>query len=386
MIHDPDSPVPFNKPSFAGNEQQFMFDALSRYHISGDGFYTQLCQQLLQRELGVPKALLTTNCTHALEMCALLLDIGPGDEVILPSFTFVSTANAFVLRGAKPIFIDIRPDTLNIDERLIETAVTPRTRAIIVVHYAGVACEMDAISAIADRHGIPIIEDNAHGLFARYKDKPLGSFGVMATQSFHETKNFTCGEGGALLINQAALIEPAEIVREKGTNRNRFFRGQIDKYTWVAPGSSYLPSDLLAAVLWAQFEARDRIQRTRREIWERYASALSGWSRSAGVSLPTVPSHCEQSYHMFYVLMPDLSERQSLIDWLRRHNVSAVFHYQPLHRSDAAEQLGASDVRCPVTDSVSDRLVRLPLFNDMTHDQQDRVIEAICSYAPTKVA
>ena len=380
------SAIPFNKPSLAGNEQRYIGQTIANLHISGDGPFTKACNTFLERELGVRKALLTTSCTHALEMTALLLDVKPGDEIILPSFTFVSTANAYVLQGATPVFVDIRPDTLNIDERLIEAAITPRTRAIVVVHYAGVAAEMDRILEIAARHAIPVIEDNAHGLFATYRGRLLGTFGQFATQSFHETKNFTCGEGGALLINDERFVDSAEIVREKGTNRSRFFRGQVDKYTWVAPGSSYLPSDVLAAFLFAQFEAKDRIQSTRRRIWETYTRALEPWAEKAGVGLPHVPSHCEQAFHMFYLLMPSLSERQALIAHLREREINAVFHYVPLHRSEMAVSLGAGGAHCPVTDSVSDRLVRLPFFNDITEAEQHRVVDAIHVFFTSRVA
>ena len=272
--------IPFNRPSFAGNEQAYIAKAIANGHISGDGPFTKSCQQLLQEALDAPRVLLTTNCTHALEMAALLADFEPGDEVIVPAFTFVSTVNAFALRRAIPVFVDIRPDTLNIDERLIEAAITPRTKAIVVVHYAGVACEMDAVVEIARRHDVMLIEDNAHGLFATYRGKPLGTFGALATQSFHETKNFTCGEGGALVVNDMRYADRAEIVREKGTNRARFFRGQVDKYTWVDLGSSYVPSDLLAAFLLAQLEHRTNIQDARKQIWTRYFEGLSDWAQS----------------------------------------------------------------------------------------------------------
>ena len=369
--------VPFNKPCLVGAEQAYMADAVAGRHISGDGPYTKRCHAILEREVGVPKALLTTSCTHALDMSALLLDIQPGDEVIVPSFTFVTSINAFVLRGATPIFADIRPDTLNLDETKLAGLVTPRTRAIVVVHYAGVGCEMDEIMAVADRHGVPVIEDNAHGLFGAYKGRKLGTFGVMATQSFHETKNFTCGEGGALLINDERYAERAEIIREKGTNRSRFFRGQVDKYTWVDLGSSYLPSDMLAAYLYAQLEARDEIQDKRRRVWERYQDGLSSWARDYEVGLPTIPSHCEQPYHMFYLLMPSLEQRQALIDHLKARGILAVFHYLPLHISDMGRQLGGKQGDCPVTEDVSDRLLRLPFYNDLTPVDQDHVIEAI---------
>ena len=296
--------IPFNKPTYLGRETDYIKQSLDNWHVSGDGEFTHKCHSYLETTFGVQKALLTTSCTHALEMSALLLDIQPGDEVIVPSFTFVSSINAFVLRGAKPVFADVRLDTLNLDERLLPDLITDKTRAIVLVHYAGVACEMDAIMEVANHHNIPVVEDNAHALFSTYKGKYLGTFGQLATQSFHETKNFTCGEGGALLINDSELMERAEIIREKGTNRSRFFRGQIDKYTWVDVGSSYLPSDMLAAYLWAQFEQAELIQNRRKEIWDYYQSHLPDWAELHGVKLPTIPDHVEQSYHMYYMLLP----------------------------------------------------------------------------------
>lgn len=372
--------IPFNKPCFQGKELAYIAEAIGNLHISGDGPFTRRCHELFERELGVKKALLTTSCTHALEMCALLLDIEPGDEIIAPSFTFVSTLNAFVLRGARPVFVDVRPDTLNMDERLLEGRITPRTKAVVPVHYAGVGCEMDAILRVADARGLAVVEDNAHGLFGRYKGRFLGTFGALSTLSFHETKNFVSGEGGCLLINDERYVERAEIIREKGTNRSRFFRGQVDKYTWVDVGSSYLPSDIIAAFLFAQLEAREHIQTRRRAIWERYAAELADWTRARGVALPTVPPGREQAYHMFYLLMPSLDERQAMIDHLRGRGVSAVFHYLPLHLSDMGRRFGGRPGDCPVTEDVSDRLLRLPFFTEMTEDEQRRVIEAVCSF------
>jgi dTDP-4-amino-4,6-dideoxygalactose transaminase len=369
--------IPFNKPAVLGNEYAYMADSVSRGHISGDGVYTRKCQELLERELGVPRALLTTSCTHALEMCALLLDIRPGDEVIVPSFTFVSTVNAFVLRGARPVFADIRPDTLNIDERLLDSLITPRTRAIVVVHYAGVGCEMDAILKIARRHGVPVIEDNAHGLFGLYKGRPLGTFGVLATQSFHETKNLYCGEGGALLINDPALTCRSEILREKGTNRSAFFRGEVDKYTWVDVGSSYVMSDSLAAFLYAQLEQRERIQAARKRVWGYYAERLGDWAERHEIGLPYVPPWCDQAFHMFYLLMPSCEARQGLIDHLKRKGILSVFHYVPLHASPLGMELGGRPGQCPVTELVSDTLVRLPFYNDLTEELQAEVVRAI---------
>ena len=369
--------IPFNKPTAVGKEAEYMQAALQAGHISGDGNYTKKSHTLLEQALGVPKVLLTTSCTHALEMSALLLDLKEGDEVIVPSFTFVSTINAFVLRNAKPVFADIRPDTLNMDESRLEALITPRTRAIVVVHYAGVACEMDAIMEIANRHNIPVIEDNAHGLFGKYKGKYLGTFGVMATQSFHETKNFTSGEGGALLINDPKYIEDAEILREKGTNRSRFFRGQVDKYTWVNVGSSYLPSDMLAGFLLAQLEEREFIQNRRREIWENYYKELGDWAEENHVQMPFVPAHCDQSYHMFYLLFPSLEKRQAAIAHLKAQGIHAVFHYLPLHLSPMGEKYGGKAGDCAVTEQVSDQLLRLPFYTNMTADEQKQVIETL---------
>jgi dTDP-4-amino-4,6-dideoxygalactose transaminase len=369
--------IPFNRASTEGNEQRYMIEAVANGHISGDGPFTRRCHTLLEQTMGVSKALLTTSCTHALEMAALLLNIQPGDEVIVPSFTFVSTINAFVLRGARPIFIDVRPDTLNLDESQLERLITPRTKAILVVHYAGVGCEMDAILEIAGRHSIPVVEDNAHGLLGKYKSKMLGTFGCLATQSFHETKNFTCGEGGALLINDPLYSEQAEIIREKGTNRSRFFRGQVDKYTWVDLGSSYLPSDILAAFLYAQLEMRDAIQAKRRRVWHYYAEHLSTWANKHSTRLPIVPAHCEQPYHMFYMLLPSLEQRQALIAHLKAHGILSVFHYLPLHLSDVGRGYGGKPGDCPVTEDISDRLLRLPFYNNLTEAEQAGVVAAI---------
>jgi dTDP-4-amino-4,6-dideoxygalactose transaminase len=373
-------PIPFNRPTFEGHEHDYIAQAIAAGHISGDGPFSKRCHAYLEAELGVPRALLTTSCTHALEMSALLLDIKPGDEVILPSFTFVSTANAFALRGAKPVFVDIRPDTLNFDERQFESLITERTRAAVPVHYAGVGCEMDTIMEIAQRHNVAIVEDNAHGLFGRYKGKLLGTFGALATQSFHETKNFSCGEGGALLINDDRYTERAEVIREKGTNRSRFFRGQVDKYTWTDLGSSYLPSDLLAAILLAQFEARDRIQTNRSFIWERYHESLGAWAAQNGATLPVVPPDREQTFHMFYLLMPNLDARQRLIAHLKSQGIMSVFHYVPLHLSDMGKSFGGTVGQCPVTESVSDRLLRLPFYTHLSESDQARVVDAVLEF------
>ncbi len=372
--------IPFNKPSLTGDELKYLSQAIEKYHISGDGIFTNKCHQWLEKHFNIPKALLTTSCTHALEMTAYLLNVKPGDEVIIPSFTFVSTVNAYVNRGATPIFIDIRPDTLNLDEELLDRLISPRTKAILPVHYAGVGCEMDAILEIAEEHHIPVVEDNAHGLFGKYKGKYLGTFGCLATQSFHETKNITCGEGGALLINDPHFIERAEILREKGTNRSRFFRGQVDKYTWVDIGSSYLPSDMLAAFLYAQLESYETIQLKRQKIWEYYHANLKDWAEGNGVRLPYVPNYCQQPYHMYYILLPSLEIRQGLIEHLKAARILSVFHYLPLHLSDMGRKFGGKIGDCPVTENLSDRLLRLPFYNTLTIDEQERVINAILEY------
>jgi dTDP-4-amino-4,6-dideoxygalactose transaminase len=372
--------IPFNRASVVGKEYEYMALAVAQGHISGDGPFTIKCHEFLQREVGVRKALLTTSCTHALDMMALLLDVKQGDEVILPSFTFVSTVNAFVLRGATPVFADIRPDTLNLDDRILESLVTPKTKAIVAVHYAGVACRMDAIMELARRYGIAVVEDNAHGLFGKYKGKPLGSFGCMAAQSFHETKNLTCGEGGALLINDDRLIERAEIIREKGTNRSRFFRGEVDKYTWVDLGSSFLPSDLLAAYLFAQMEKAADIQAKRRSIWNFYYEWLQEWAASKEVGLPFVPDECEHPYHLFYLLLPSLRHRNNMIAHLHSRGVRSTFHYVPLHRSDMGRRFGWKEGDCPVTESTSDRLLRLPLYYSLSESDLSRIVAAVTEF------
>ena len=369
--------IPFNRPCLAGREHEYIQRAIANGHISGDGEFSRSCSEYLTRSLKVPAALLTTSCTHALEMAAMLLDIRPGDEVIVPAFTFVSTANAFVLRGARPVFADIRRDTLNLDESRLERHITARTRAVVPVHYAGVGCEMDAILEIAQRRGVDVVEDNAHGLFGRYRGKYLGTFGCLAAQSFHETKNFSCGEGGALLINDPAYIERAEIIREKGTQRTRFFRGEVDRYTWVDVGSSYLPSDLLAAFLLAQLEARQAIQERRKRIWEFYGQELRDWAADRGVGLPVVPPDREQPFHMFYLILPSIDFRQALIAHLKEKGILAVFHYLPLHLSEMGRNFGGKPGDCPVTEEVSERLLRLPFFNDISRDEQARVVDAI---------
>jgi dTDP-4-amino-4,6-dideoxygalactose transaminase len=376
----PEYAIPFNRPPVAAKAAEYVSLALRSGHISGDSDFTKRCHALLESLLGVPKVLLTTSCTHALEMAALLLDIQPGDEVIVPSFTFVSTANAFVLRGAKIAFADIRPDTLNIDESQIDALITPRTRAIVPVHYAGVGCEMDEILRVAQRHGVAVVEDNAHGLFGKYRGRWLGTFGCLATQSFHETKNISCGEGGALIVNHTPLAGRAEIIREKGTDRSRFFRGQVDRYSWVDVGSSYLPSDILAAVLLSQMEDWMAIQAKRRHVWETYHTGLSDWAAAQGVRLPIIPPHCEQAWHMFYMLLPSLESRQALIARLQTKGILSVFHYLPLHRSPHGQRCRAAGGDCPVTRDTSDRLLRLPFFDSLSGSEQERVIETVLTF------
>jgi dTDP-4-amino-4,6-dideoxygalactose transaminase len=374
--------ITFNRPYVSGAEFDYMRDAAARAHLSGDGFYTRACQTVLEELIGAAKVLLTTSCTHALDLAALLLDIGPADEFLVSPFTFVSTANAFVLRGARPVFVDIRPDTLNLDETLAAARISSRTRALVVTHYAGVGCEMEELGAIAARKGLSIVEDNAHGLFGRYRGRPLGSFGRLAAQSFHETKNISCGEGGALVVNDPTLIERAEIIREKGTNRTRFFRREVDKYTWLDLGSSYLPSDLLAAFLWAQLEQREAIQDARRRIWQGYRDGLAEWSASTGARLPYVPAHCEQPYHLFYLVLPTVEDRSSLMAHLADRRIASVFHYVPLHTSPMGRRLGGAEARCPVAEEISSRLLRLPFYTAMSTEDQARVIDAINAWRP----
>ena len=368
--------IPFNRASLTGDELAYLRDAIDDGHISGDGPYTKRCEELLAQELGGSRVLLTTSCTHALEAAAILLGVGPGDEVIVPSFTFVSTAAAFALRGATIVFADVRRDTLNLDESLLPELVTERTRVIVPVHYAGVACELDAIAA----HEVPLVEDNAQGLFGRFRGRALGTFGALAAQSFHETKNLTCGEGGALVVNDPALVERAEVVREKGTNRKKFFRGQVDKYTWVDLGSSYVLTDLLAGFLAAQLEKRVEIQAARRALWQRYDDGLREWATENGVGTPVVPEHCDQSWHMYYVLLPSLAARTALIARLRDRGILAVFHYQPLHLSEMGRRFGGVPGQCSVTEDVAERLLRLPFFTSMTEAEQAEVIEVVTSF------
>jgi dTDP-4-amino-4,6-dideoxygalactose transaminase len=374
--------IPFNRASLVGNEIQNVLKAFDDMHIAGDGTFTRRCHELLEQAIGAPKALLTTSCTHALEMAALLLNVQPGDEVIVPSFTFVSTVNAFVLRGAHPVFVDIRPDTLNLDERLLEAKTTAKTRAIVPVHYAGVGCDMDAICSFGAERGIAIVEDNAHGLFGTYRGRKLGSFGRFSTLSFHETKNITSGEGGALILNDPQDIARAEVIREKGTNRSQFFRGQVDKYGWVDIGSSYLPSEVLAAFLVAQLEASDSIQQRRHSAWSRYFSELQGWAAARGIGLPQVPSDVQHPAHLFYLLLPSLESRQAFIAHMSRAGVSTPFHYVPLHTSIMGQKLGYAAGELPITESVSDRLVRLPLFASISSQELDTIIAAVLAFEP----
>jgi len=366
--------IPFNRPYLVGHELDNIARAHANGQLSGDGAFTRHCHAWLEQRTGARKALLTHSCTAALEMTAILLDLQPGDEVIMPSFTFVSTANAFVLRGVVPVFVDIRPDTLNIDEALIEQAVTPRTRAICVVHYAGVACEMDSIMAIAARHGLKVIEDAAQAIFSTYKGRALGSIGDLAALSFHETKNVISGEGGALLVNDPALIERAEIVREKGTNRSKFFRGQVDKYTWVDLGSSYLPSELIAAFLAAQLEQADTITARRLAIWQRYHAWAAPLEAQGLLRRPIVPEECMHNAHMYYLLLDGLAQRTSFIERMKAAGIGTVFHYIPLHSSPAGRRYAHTHGSLQHTDNTSERLVRLPLWVGL-EDHQDHVMQ-----------
>jgi dTDP-4-amino-4,6-dideoxygalactose transaminase len=372
--------IPFNIAHLTGREQEYLAQSLASRHLTGDGSFTARATQLLSQNVGGGDCLLTTSCTHALEMAAILLDLGEGDEVIMPSFTFVSTANAFVLRGAVPVFVDIRPDTLNLDERLVESAITPRTRAIVVVHYAGVACEMDEITAIAERHGLAVVEDNAHGLGGTYRGRPLGSLGTMATQSFHATKNVQCGEGGAIVLNDAAYLERAEIIREKGTNRSQFFRGKVDHYRWVDIGSSYLPSDLLAAFLTAQLESIKDIQVRRADVWDHYERELAPWAEGL-VGTPTVPDDREHPAHLYYLILPDHRQQERFIRHLGDAGVLGVFHYVPLDSAPVGrERCRTAPGGCPVTADLSSRLVRLPLFPDLSERDLSVIVEAVTSF------
>ncbi len=372
--------IPFNKPPFLGTEFDYIKKAVNNQKICGDGEFTKNCNAWLENKTGASKALLTTSCTHSLEMAALLLGIKPGDEVIMPSYTFVSTADAFVLRGAKIKFVDIRPDTMNIDEKLIEDAITDKTKAIVPVHYAGVGCEMDTIMDIAKRHDLKVVEDAAQGVMSEYKGKALGSIGDYGCYSFHETKNYSMGEGGALLIKNEDDIELAEIIREKGTNRSRFLRGQIDKYTWVEAGSSYLPSDMNAAFLWAQLQEADKINNDRLAAWDRYYKGFEQLEQEGFVTRPFIPEECKHNAHMFYLKAEDLETRTKLISFLKENGVMAVFHYVPLHSAPAGEKFGEFVGEDKYTTKESDRLVRLPMYYGLSESETDKVIEKVIEF------
>lgn len=372
--------IPFNRPYRSADEERYLSDALASGHLQGDGPMTAAATELLKAVLGVDRALLTGSCTHALEMAAILLDLEPGDEVVVPSYTFSSTAAAVVLRGATPVFADVTPDTLNLDPESLEACLTERTRAVFVVHYGGVGADMKRIAAIADRHDLRIVEDNAHALGARWQGQALGTFGELATQSFHATKNIQCGEGGAIVINDESFAERAEIVREKGTDRSRFLRGQVDKYTWNDLGSSYLPSELQAAVLRSQLEAFDQIQQLRHQIWSTYADSLGTWAANVGATLMHVPEGAEHTAHVFYVTMPTHGDQQGLLQHLRECAVIGTFHYVPLDTSPAGQRFGRAPHPCSVSHDVAVRMVRLPLFAGMTPDELGRVIEAVTTY------
>jgi len=380
MATDPDL-IPFNRPSTAGDELSLLADAISRGHISGDGHYTKQAEQLIAELTHTPTTLMTTSCTHALELSARVLELGPTDEVIIPAYTFVSTASAFALTGARPVFVDVNPQTLNLDLGMVERAITARTRAICTVHYAGIADGIEQLSEFAQGLDISLIEDNAHGFGATSRGRALGSFGSMSTLSFHETKNVTCGEGGALCLSEEALVERAEILREKGTNRKQFFRGQVDKYTWIEPGSSWVPSDLLAAYLCGQLQAFSQIQSKRMRVWDAYASELSEWATQLGTLPPYVPNGSEHVAHMYFLRMRTLDQRTRFIQHMKENGVMAVFHYQALNTSPAGLALGGRIGQCPVAEEASDTLVRLPLFSDMRDDEVDRVIEAAKSFS-----
>lgn len=369
--------IPFNKPYMTGKELYYIAEAKFGNMLAGDGPFTKRCHEWLEQRTGCSKALLTHSCTAALEMAALLLDIQPGDEVIMPSFTFVSTANAFVLRGGVPVFVDIREDTLNLDERLIEAAITPRTRAIVPVHYAGVACEMDAIMAIARRHGLKVVEDAAQGVMSSYKGRALGSIGDLGAYSFHETKNVISGEGGALLVNEPELALRAEIIREKGTDRSRFFRGEVDKYTWQEVGSSFLPGELIAAFLWAQLEEAERITKDRLASWARYHELFEPLEAKGILCRPIIPDGCQHNAHMYYVLLAAGIDRQGVLDELKRNGIYSVFHYVQLHSSPAGRRFGRVHGSLEITARQSERLIRLPLWVGISGDQQHHVCEKL---------
>jgi dTDP-4-amino-4,6-dideoxygalactose transaminase len=368
--------IPFNKPFIAGKELYYIAQAVTEGNLGGDGRFTRACSVLLEERFGIPKVLLTPSCTAALELAAILCDLQPGDEVIMPSYTFVSTASAFVRAGAKPVFVDIRSDTLNIDESLIEGAVTERTRAICVVHYAGVPCEMDVIMAIAERHNLLVIEDAAQAVNSWYKGKAAGSIGDLACYSFHETKNYICGEGGALCINNRKFRERAAIIRDKGTNRQMFFRGEVDKYTWVDVGSSYVPSEICSAFLYGQLEELESISRRRQQIFDGYLKGLSAIIEEGLIRAPSVPGEFQSNYHMFYVILPTARQRDQVLAALKTAGVCAVFHYVPLHNSPMGKAL-CKEVHLPVTEDLSRRLIRLPFFHEITGDEQNFVLDSL---------
>jgi dTDP-4-amino-4,6-dideoxygalactose transaminase len=372
--------IPFNKPFIAGKELYYIAKAVAYGNIAGDGHFTKACSRFLEKRYQVQKVLMTPSCTAALEMAAILCGVGPGDEVILPSFTFVSTANAFARLGARPIFVDIRPDTLNLDERLVEAAITSRTKAIVPVHYAGVACEMDTITQLAAKHRLLVVEDAAQGVHASYKGKALGSLAPLAAYSFHETKNLICGEGGALCLNDPALIDRAEIIRDKGTNRRQFFRGLVDKYTWVDLGSSYVPSEISCAFLFAQLELADMITQRRRDIYTTYERGLAALESERLLTLPHVPAECESNCHMFFILLPDGATRDALLAHLAERGINAVFHYIPLHNSPMGCRFGFKDGDLPVTEELSARLLRLPFYYEITEEEQADVINSISGF------
>lgn len=369
--------ISFNVPPFVGKEKEYVMQAIDSHKISGDGAFTKKCSEWLEKQTGSPRVLLTTSCTHATEMAAILADIQPGDEVIMPSYTFVSTADAFVLRGAKVVFVDIRPDTMNIDETLIEDAITDKTKAIVPVHYAGVACEMDTIMDIAIRHNLCVIEDAAQGVMSTYKGRALGTIGDYGCFSFHETKNYSMGEGGALLIKNEDMIEEAEIIREKGTNRSKFFRGQIDKYTWVNAGSSYLPSELNAAYLYAELEVAEEINQNRKDSWNRYYQLLKPLAEQGRIGLPYIPDECEHNGHMFYIKCKDLNERSALIAYLKEREIMAVFHYIPLHSAPAGRRFGRFSGEDRFTTKESERLLRLPMYYGLEMNHQEIIVDLI---------
>ena len=374
------SKIPFNKPHVTGKELSYISKAIAEGKIAADGYFTRNCASLLKERFGIFRVLMTPSCTAALEMGAMLCDLARGDEVILPSFTFVSTANAIIRLGARPVFVDIRPDTLNLDESLIEKAITDKTRAIFPVHYAGVSCEMDTIAATARKHGLVVVEDAAQGVNAFYNGLPLGALGHLGTYSFHDTKNYVCGEGGALCINSEAMAERAEIIREKGTNRSQFFRGEVDKYTWVDVGSSYLPSEIACAFLYAQLEAMDEITERRRQVYEFYRDRLSPLEERGLARLPVVPQECKINYHLFYILLGDAATRDGLMAYLKENGIQAVFHYVPLHTSPMGKSFGYKEGDLPLTEDLSARLLRLPFYYDITEEEQMRVVGRVSEF------